>query len=276
MRASSSVLPVDGARTEETDRRPAGLHARTVGRRGLGSLIVLLCLGWGSPALAVPKGDADVVATLRKAQGMLRQLSQEKAELEARAAELEKNLEETKQSLEAQTSQLDARLKEIQALQADVKRRADTMAILEKNNEILKSNNEKIKQQFGEQLKAAREQIQSLSQQGRELSAALNDNQQDNALLVMAVKERTAWIDKCARNNNQLIKANKDILENFQNQDFWEKLKDVEPLTGIGSVAKENRIEAFRYKLNDLKVTPWSEEQAANRVDAEPAKAEPR
>lgn len=270
MRASSPVMPVDDARKVETSRPPAGgLHARMVGCRGLGSLIVLLCLGWGAPAHAVPKGDADVVATLRKAQGMLRQLSQEKAELEARSAELEKNLEDTRKSLEAQTSQLDARLKEIQTLQADVKRRADTMAILEKNNEILKSNNEKIKQQYGEQLKAAREQIQALSQQGRELAAALNDNQQDNATLVMAVKERTAWIDKCAQNNNQLIKANKDILENFQNQDFWDKLKDVEPLTGIGSVAKENRIEAFRYKLNDLKVTPWADGANGNQNSAE-------
>jgi peptidoglycan hydrolase CwlO-like protein len=235
--------------------------------------------------LAAPKGDADIVKTLNKAQGMIRQLSQEKAELEAKLAPLQKELDDTKRALEdkskqmeAKTKELQAKDRELQALQVDVKRKGDVIAVHEKNadvfkknNEILKKNNEilkenteeikaqahKLKEELVGQLETAKSQTQEVREQAQQLEQELNANQQDNQLLVGAVKERSEWIDKCTRKNGDLVKANKQMLDNIGNQSFWDTLKEAEPFTGIGRVEKENKMESYRYKLNDLRVTPW-------------------
>jgi hypothetical protein len=49
------------------------------------------------------------------------------------------------------------------------------------------------------------------------------------------------------------------VLEEYQEPDFLENLKTLEPLTGITKVAKENQAQDYRYKLSDLKITPWVE-----------------
>ena len=236
-------------------------------------------------ALAAPKGDPDIVKTLNKAQGMIRQLSQEKAELEGKLAPMQKELDDTKRALEEKSKQMEAKAKELQArdrdlqaLQVDVKRKGDQIAahernadIFKKNNEILKKNNEilkenteeikaqahKLKEELVGKLETAKGQMQEVRQQAQQLEQELNANQQDNQLLVAAVKERSEWIDKCGRKNADLVKANKQMLDNIGNQSFWDTLKEAEPFTGIGRVEKENKMEGYRYKLNDLRVTPW-------------------
>lgn len=225
-------------------------------------LVLSAMLISGAVTGAEKKGGSDIVQTLNKAQGMLRQLSQEKAELEAKTASMEKELADTKKSLEEQGKQLETSNKQFQALQAEVKHKADIVAALEKNNEILKNNNEilktnieKLKQQFGEQ-------NQAFQEQSRRLSGELSANQQDNALLVRAVKERSDWIGKCTQLNGKLIKTNKEILENYRNKSFWESLNEADIVTGIGAVAKENKLEEYRYKLNDLRVTPWTDKES--------------
>jgi len=64
-------------------------------------------------ALAAPKGDPDIVKTLNKAQGMIRQLSQEKAELEGKLAPMQKELDDTKRALEEKSKQMEAKAKEL-------------------------------------------------------------------------------------------------------------------------------------------------------------------
>jgi septal ring factor EnvC (AmiA/AmiB activator) len=245
----------------KSSRISVGSQALRCGFSQVPVFLSLLAVIIASDALgAEKKGGSDIVQTLNKAQGMLRQLSQEKAELEAKTASLEKELADTKKTLEDRGKQLETRAKELQVMQVEVKHKADTLAALEKNNGILKNNNEilkthleKLKQQYGEQ-------NQALQEQSRRLSAELTASQQDNALLVRAVKERAEWIDKCTKRNGQLIKTNKDILDHVRDKSFWESLQEAEPLTGIASVAKENKLEEYRYKLNDLRVTPWNDQ----------------
>jgi hypothetical protein len=76
-------------------------------------------------------------------------------------------------------------------------------------------------------------------------------------------------MEACAKNNKELVEVNATMLENFQNQGFWESVKNVEPLTGITTVAKESLAEKFRYKLDDLKVTQWQDPNSSKpAVDA--------
>ncbi len=215
-------------------------------------LFIALILVAPQSSLAAPKGDQDIVKTLTKAQGMIRQLSQEKMELEARLAPMQKELDDTKLALDEQSKLAAAKVKELELAQLDLQRKADIIAAHAKNAEVYKKNIEILKQS-GEKLK---EELQQLNQ---ELAAT----QQDNTLLVGAVNERTDWIGRCIQKNSDLIKTNKEMLDNFGNQNFWDALKEAEPLTGIGAVAKENKLESYRYNLNSLRVTPWEGDTGA-------------
>lgn len=214
--------------------------------------------------VAAPKGDSDsdIVKTLNKAQGMLRQLSQEKTALEAKVAEIQKSLDETNAQLSAKSAEKQQLQAELQKQLASLQAQQKNNQILTKNNEILKGNNDKLKEQLvkaRDQLVQGQEQLVQARNQSGQLSADLRTSLNDNELLVNAVKERTEWIKKTTDKNNQLVKLYREVLENFRNRSFLDSLAEAEPITGIASVAKENKIEEYRYKLNSLKITPWQE-----------------
>ena len=86
-------------------------HRHKLLRRLLCLLVLALPIGT-APVYAEPAkggGDAAVLQTLRKAQGMLRQLAQEKADLEAKTT-----------GLEAQVKTLETRVKELEPLTTEV------------------------------------------------------------------------------------------------------------------------------------------------------------
>ena len=217
---------------------------------------------------AAPKGDgdSDIVKTLNKAQGMLRQLSQEKTALEAKVAEIQKNLDDANAQLTAKSAENQQMQAELQKQAASLQAQQKNNQILTKNNEILKSNIEKLKEQLNKakyQLVQDQDQLAQARNQGMQLTADLRTSLSDNELLVNAVKERTEWIKKTTDKNNQLVKMYREVLENFRNRSFLDSLAEAEPITGIASVAKENKIEEYRYKLNSLKITPWQESTGA-------------
>lgn len=214
---------------------------------GLWAVILACCgpLAW-NPAMAEPPkggGDAAVVQTLRKAQGMLRQLSQEKADLEAKNAELETQVKALK-ALEAKAAQVEPLQNQLNQAKAGL--------------EALQGSNTSLQQQIGTQTN----RLQTAGEQQRKTAGELARTRRDNQLLANAVKERTHWIEECAGKNQTLIRANREILEKFGSRDFWDNFKENEPLTGLGSIAKENAVQEFHYKLDDLEVTPWKEPDA--------------
>lgn len=178
---------------------------------------------------AQPKGGGqdEVVATLKKAQGMLRQLSQEKADLEAKLQAAEKELGEKR-------TQLDASAKEAAALQGELSSKRPMLSSLQSNNERYRG-------------------------QLAQVTAQLQKTQADNQLLVRMVEERSSWISKCEAKNHGLHALITQVLEEYQAPDFLEQMKTLEPLTGLHGVDMENKTVEYQYKLNDLKVTKWSE-----------------
>ena len=201
---------------------------------------LLLILSFSLEA-AQPKGGGqdEVVATLKKAQGMLRQLSQEKSELEAKLQAAEKELGEKR-------TQLESRSKEAAALQGELSAKVPVLNTLQSHNERYRSQ---------------------LSQ----VTAQLQKTQADNQLLVRMVEERSQWISKCEAKNHGLHALITQVLAEYQEPDFLEQVKTLEPLTGLQGVEMENKAVEYQYKLSDLKVTKWVEPAAAES-GAEPAR----
>ncbi|QSA97275.1 hypothetical protein [Methylococcus sp. EFPC2] len=216
-------------------------------------LIAVLLLGISSALPAVhaeaPKQDAAAVQALKKAQGLLRQLGQEKAALETENA-----------SLHEQLKKLEGDVKRLEPLQGEVERHKSALEGLKGANGNLES-----------QLSGERSRGQALLQKQRETVAQARKIQADNRLLVQAVKEREAWISQCGAQNGKMLDANRELVQRYKQKGFWDKLGELEPFTGIGEVRAENAEQEYRFKLKDLSVTPFESQTPQPAPAAEPA-----
>lgn len=139
-----------------------------------------------------PKSDAAIVQTLRKAQGMLRQLSQEKADLEAKNA-----------ALDERVKALEARVRQLEPLEGQVKQQKLNLEALQGSNAALQ-----------QRISGDAERLRALGERQRQLGAELEKYRRDNRLLVDAVKERGRWIEQCAGKNRSLLEVNRELLKN--------------------------------------------------------------
>jgi predicted RNase H-like nuclease (RuvC/YqgF family) len=215
--------------------------------------IVVLCTLLPEDSFAEAKKPDASAQALRKAQGMLRDLTATVTSLQAE-----------KTALQEQVDKLNVRVKELEGLQDQVRQQKSALDSLHSNNEQLQGR-----------LSSEARRFESLSGKLRETQQELGRYRQDNALLVQAVNERSQWIKACSDKNAQMLGANKELLKKYQDKGLWTVLKD-EPFTGFASVAEENAAQDFRFKLEDLKVTPWREpeSQSRGRPEQEPSPAE--
>jgi len=185
------------------------------------------------------KAAGDGGSAIRKAQGLIRQLSQEKSALEAEKAQWQNE----KTELQVKLKNLEDAVKKLQPLQAEVGRYKTDLETTRKN--------------LDDELGRERQQKQALLQKHNEVVLKANAINGDNQLLVEAVKEREQWIAQCAKTNNELRTLNLEIISKYKQKGFWEELAEREPITGLGSIESETLIENYRYKLQQLKMTPF-------------------
>jgi predicted nucleic acid-binding Zn-ribbon protein len=203
------------------------------------SLSLLVMLGIGATQAAIPKQPNANSQALQKAQGMVRQLSEEKAALEAEKIDLQEQLQK-----------LAVQVKQLAPLQVDVQRyQADA--------ETLRGHNSNLSAQVA----AGQQKQQVLQQKLREIVAQAKQIQADNQLLVSAVKEREQWIGQCRDKNPSLVAANRELLGKYQDRGFWDRVAEWEPFTGIANVDKQNAVENYQFKLEDLQVTEFGDDR---------------
>lgn len=193
---------------------------------------------------AQPKQSDAAQQALKKAQGVLKQLGEEKAALEAE----KKTLSDEKTALQSQVEKLESALKQISPLQAEVAAQKSAADSLRNSNGALSS-----------QLSRLQANERELNKKLQETVAQAKLIQNDNQLLVSAVQERERWIGRCDEKNRDVIHAANELTTKYQNKSFLEKLSEVEPFTGIGNVEMENTVQNYQFKLEDLKVTKFGD-----------------
>lgn len=201
---------------------------------------LMLCL-LGAETIAAPKPESAGQQALKKAQGVVRQLTEEKQALEAE-----------KTALAEQIKKLELVAKQIEPLQGEI--------LLHKTQEEnLRTANAGLETQ----LQREREKEQDLHQKIKDIVAQAKQIQNDNQLLVSAVSERERWIKQCTDKNRSLVEANQALVGKYQDKGFWEKLGQIEPFTGLGKIETQNTVENYQFKLEDLKVTDYEKTEEA-------------
>jgi chromosome segregation ATPase len=228
------------------------------------ALAALWAGAWAPLAAPEPKNqDAAVQQVLKKAQGVVRQLTEEKARLETQKA----TLEQEKAALEQQKTALEARYAALQTEQKSLEERARKLETALRPLQPLPAELQRCKagveslreagRKLQEELAEARSRETGLQRQARENLAFAGQVKEDNSLLIEAVKEREQWIAQCGQRNHDLRATGRRVVEQYRDKSFWEEAANLEPFTGIGKVQRENTAEEFRYRIEHLKTTPF-------------------
>ena len=220
----------------------------------LAGLLLLSVLSCAYQTVSAEPKVNDGSAAIKKAQGMIRQLTQEKAVLEEEKTVL--LTEKTAQ--DAKLLGLDEAVKKLLPLQGEVER--------------YKSGLESVRSTLEAQLSEERKRQQALLQKHNEVVVKAKEIHDDNQLLAQAVQEREQWIEQCADRNKKLHTVYLDVLNKYKDKGLWQQLAELDPLTGIGKVETETAVEDYKYKLQQLKITPFQgqvEQRAPVAADKE-------
>jgi len=197
-------------------------------------LLTLSVLTAGLDAHAATPRDAGE-QQMRQAQQMLQSLAREKAQLQSE-----------NQRLTDELNKAQAELKSTQGKLSDSEHAGDQMR---ERNAALVGRVRDDSERMGDLQENYRKQI--------------GDARADIQLLRNAVMEREAWITDCQGKNEGLYKANGELLDAYRNKGVWDSLSQHDPVTGIGSVKVENRIQDYQYRLEDLRTVRPQADAAA-------------
>ena len=205
--------------------------------------IVLVTSLLASPALAAEKKDK----AARRAQQMVQQIQQEKAQLQA---------------------QLDQELQAKAAMEADLaKAQAENVAIKSK----LSAANVKIdglevslKEMTGERL-AFEAKLMKTQVELQSTKTALNDlevkyqgtvydlkvNEQQRANLTATSIQKTKLIDACVAKNNKLYDYGLELVKLYENPTDYKKVVLTEPFSQLKRVQLENILQDYNDKIDE-------------------------
>jgi len=192
---------------------------------------LLVVLGSSLPVQAERREEGAAEA-MRKAQVMIRKLSMEKNELQAHSSQLEGRVSE----LEGKVSELESGLNKNRKKLGKAKKSNDRLV------GRIRTDSDKFKQ---------------LLSKYREVSQTLRSAMGDNGLLVNAVQERSEWTEQCHAQNDKMFEASLDLLGLYKNKTVAEVIKGKEPVLGLGRIELESAVQDYRFRLEDLTVTPF-------------------
>jgi len=196
---------------------------------------IFFALAFSVLSAATQAQDANAQKALQKAQYMLRQATNEKAELQTQVDALKQQVEQLTHDVAA------AKVASDQA-----KRTTE-----EKYGSAIEQWKQRDAQTSGE-LTVAKQQLKQQIEQRNQLEAQL--------------KRQTNNFSVCYENNKKLYDLNTQLLTRYENKGFSDVLAQKDPFTGIKQVEIENLVQDYRYQLDDLRVQPA--EAAAGATDS--------
>ena len=201
-------------------------------------VLTLLAFSWvGMDAVAEvrrpPAGGVDTAA-----------LARAQAEIEEKAA--------------AATAARDAAL-------ADAKKQQSQVADLKRQNDDLQKRNEVLRNRISEMLDAVtkgqasqasmndklqkdRERVQEMVAKFRDTVQVLKQVESERTELKASLDQRNRQVAECAAKNDELYKANLEVVKKYNSKGVWQALAEREPFTQIQRAKNETWSEEFKRK----------------------------
>jgi chromosome segregation ATPase len=220
-------------------------------RAGRRLVLILLASVLACPVPGALAQQADGASqALARAQGLLRQLAQQKAQVEgelaklrAENAKLQKDGKRSEALLEERSAELESSAREAAGVKAKL------------------GSTEKRLERTTEQLKDVVAKYKELARLQRETEAERED-------LRGRLDVTTRELADAERKNLELYKLNKSLVSEFEKEGPWDGFRRKEPLLGFKQVEVENIAQEYEDKLRE-ELRPANVEQAAEPLDEE-------
>jgi seryl-tRNA synthetase len=201
--------------------------------------IVLLALAIAGVFAGTPQGYAQAVRSggdNARAVQQMQQLASERTALQADNAKLKAQVDELKAKLDkgsAENAALSARIKNLET----------------ESNRGTESN-----KQLTDSLEKSRAQMQDLITHFRETAQNLKAVEVERNDLHGQLDLRVRELHTCVDHNVDLYEVNRETLDRLDKRGFWSALGNAEPFTQLARARLENLIDAYRYRIDELRV----------------------
>jgi type I site-specific restriction endonuclease len=171
-----------------------------------------------------------------RALQQMQQLASERTALQADNAKLKDQVTDLQKKLDKATSDSTAAAARAKSLQ-----QASTQEL-------------ESKKQMAESLEKSRGQMQELITHFRETAQNLKAVETDRNDLKSRLDSRNREYATCVDRNVGLYEVNRETLDRLDKHGFWSGVRDSEPFTQISRARLENLIDAYRYRIDELRI----------------------
>ncbi len=227
-----------------------GSNVKSTRRLAIINTALLSALLITSGAAQAEGGVQQTQQALLKAQGLLKQLAQQRAQAEAEVARLRGELAGKERALAQATAAAETGATALKTAEASIaagtRRETGLASKLEKTQTRLKLTDAKL-HEVADLYKAMRTQQAETETARQTLEATLATT--------------SAALHEAETHNLALYQMNRELLEQYQHKSAWDALRQREPLTGIASVAVENAVQDAEDRMAE-ELLPVNEAQA--------------
>lgn len=206
--------------------------SRTLAVTALALLFGLASAGAGAQQQAGMTPE-QLQQALARAQGLLRQVAQQKAALEAELAGMRVENAGLGKKLRVTELRLEERSAELESSQRQGQRTGDKLERTEAR------------------LDKTRAQLEEVVAKYRELAAKQRDTEQQRATLKAELGDTQRELADAQERNRALYDTGRELLGLYDNKSGWEGLLQREPVTGLARVNIQNRLQEFEDALFD-------------------------
>lgn len=191
----------------------------------------IACAAWAADPTPGGPASQPAAQALARAQGLLRQVGEQKQQLEAELARQKTATAAAEARAQAAEASLSGKDAELAAGARALERATQASAKDQQHIETLRDRLDKTKEKYAE-LRATFEQAAAEKER---LAAEL-----------AAVQGELADAEK---KNAALYRANREILDLYKKKPAWTSLLQKEPVTGLAGVDVENRVEKYEFEM---------------------------
>lgn len=207
----------------------------------LHSFVIAVFIGTASATVLAQQADpAQLQQALNRAQGLLRQLAQQKGALEAGKATMQASIAQ----LEKKLAQTEAKISQLE------------IELQSKDRDIGISNTTLMTTR--QRLDRVETRLKEVVAKYKRLETSNQATLQEKATLEETLAATEDALNNAKSKNEEMFQANKELLERFLNKSPLDAFLQREPLTGIKQVEMENIQQEYQFRLEDARISQSS------------------
>lgn len=202
------------------------------------TMVLLVTCLTGTANVAQAADPQQTQQALMKAQGLLKQIAQQKAAAEAELAKLRGELAGKDKALQRTESEVEAQKTELAQSAASLSAASSRASALDGNLARTK-----------DRLAKTEDKLREVAGMYKDTRAKLNQTEAERQSLEEQLAATRKELADAEKKNLALYEVNTELLAQYRGKTVWDAIKQREPLTGIRDVSVENQVQDYEDRM---------------------------